>query len=232
MSFIPSMLLIVHVLKQEAEITRQLWGLVWYENDTTITLKSQNHIVLSLHFNTAFHIKHFKSKSPPPLAPFSISFSDLHHNFSIIKHSTVQPTFKAAERNKKIVRMRDIKFPARSGWQHRRYWNNQNGKRENVTQDFAKSFFLFCFLFISFIYCRVWCSARVVRDNVNLGQQQETMQFHTTQQIGTIAQIQSEADAAHLSPGWKVCKWPCVTVQFCIRLDCSDMLIALDAAVQ
>lgn len=70
------------------------------------------------------------------------------------------------------------------------YRNNQNGKPENVTR-FAKSFLFFpCFLFISFIYCRVWCSARVVRDNVNLGQQQqETMQFHTTQQIGTIAQM-------------------------------------------
>lgn len=116
-----------------------------------------------------------------------------------------QPTFRAAERNSVIVKMRDIKFPARSVRQHQRYWNNHNGKPENVTQGFAKSFFLllllFCFLFISFIYCRVWCSARVVRDNVNLGQQQETMQFHTTQQIGTITQIQSEADVVHLSPG-------------------------------
>lgn len=146
MSFSPSMLLIVHVLKQETEITRQLWGLVWYEKDTTITLKSQNHIVLSLYFNTAF-IKRFKSKLPPSSVPFLIYFSDLHHNCSKIKHPNGQPTFNTAERNKIIVKMRDIKFPARSGWQHRRYWNNQNGKCENVTEGSGKSFFFFLILF-------------------------------------------------------------------------------------
>lgn len=88
--------------------------------------------------------------------------------------------------------MRDIVWlraePVPSLGQADGYRNNQNGKPENVTR-FAKSFPP-CFLFISFIYCRAWCSARAVRDNVNLGQQQqETMQFHTTQQIGTIPQI-------------------------------------------
>lgn len=69
MSFIPSVLLIAHVLKQETEITRQLWGSVWYENDTTITLKSRNRIVLSLRFNAAFYIK-----PPPPSAPLYYLF--------------------------------------------------------------------------------------------------------------------------------------------------------------
>lgn len=148
MSFIPSVLLIVHVLKQETEITRQLWGLVWYENDTTITLKSQNYIVLSLHFDAAFNIKHFKSKSLPPSARFLIYFSDIHHNFSIVKQSTGQATIKAAEIIKIIIKIRDITFLwfstnpfPRSGWRHQRYRNNQNGKPENVTQDLLKVFF-------------------------------------------------------------------------------------------
>lgn len=110
----------------------------------------------------------------------------------------VNPHLKRQKETKIIVKMRDIIFvcPPEEpvsylGQADGTYRNNQN--RKECDTGFAKSFFFSlspCFLFISFIYCRVWCSARVVRDNVNLGQQQqETMQFHTTQQIGTIAQI-------------------------------------------